>query len=179
MIQQTVRRIRTLMTTAAALALAALLVSPATGVAQGVGLQVGATAPDVTLADLDGNALTLRSVAPLGKPALIEFWAIWCENCEALQPQLDRIVEEHRDAINVVAVAVAVSQTERRVKRHVEAEAHDYPYLWDGQGAAVRAYNAATTSIVILVDAEGKVVYSGVGSGQDLVGEVAKLLGEG
>ncbi len=179
MIQQTLRRIRIFTITTAALALAGLLAAPATGVAQGVGLQVGATAPDVTLADLDGNAVTLRSVAPLGKPALIEFWATWCENCEALQPQLDQIVETHGEAINVVAVAVAVSQTERRVKRHVEEEAHGYPYLWDGQGAAVRAYNAATTSIVILVDAEGKVVYSGVGAGQDLVGEVAKLLGEG
>jgi hypothetical protein len=62
------------------------------------------------------------------------------------------------------------------VKRHLEAHEPGYPYLWDAKGAAVRAYNAATTSIVMILDGDGTVVYSGVGSGQDLIGEVQKLL---
>jgi thioredoxin-like negative regulator of GroEL len=53
-------------------------------------------------------------------PTLIEFWAVWCENCEALQPQLDKIRATYGDRLNVVAVAVAVAQSLRRVRRHVE-----------------------------------------------------------
>ena len=46
-----------------------------------------------------------------------------------------------------------------------------------GGGGAVRAYNATTTSIVVMVDGEGKVAYTGVGTRQDLVGAVEALLG--
>ncbi|NNM33352.1 MAG: TlpA family protein disulfide reductase, partial [Gemmatimonadetes bacterium] len=117
-----------------------------------VSLAIGTEAPDVVLEDLDGNELSLLEVVD-GRPALLEFWATWCENCEALQPQLDQIHEAHGDELAVVAVAVAVSQSQRRVRRHVEDHGAGYPYLWDGKGDAVRAYKATTTSVVVLLDA--------------------------
>jgi thiol-disulfide isomerase/thioredoxin len=156
---------------------AATLVLPGMASGQGVGLDIGSAAPAAELEDLDGNAVQLTDYIEPGKLTLLEFWATWCENCEALQPQLDRIEADYGDRVNVVAVAVAVSQSQRRVRRHVEEHGAGYPYLWDGAGAAVRAYNAATTSIVMIVDGEGTVVYSGVGADQDLVGEVQRRLG--
>jgi hypothetical protein len=78
----------------------------------------------------------------------------------------------------VVAVAVAVSQSLRRVKRHVEGHDPGYPYLWDGRGAAVRAYEAPTTSVIVILDEEGKVAYTGVGAQQDLMGAVDRILGK-
>jgi predicted transcriptional regulator len=90
---------------------------------------------------------------------------------------MDEIQERYGDEINVVAVAVGVSQSVRRVKRHLEAHDPGYTYLWDGRGAAVRAYNATTTSIVVMLDADGNVAYTGVGTAQDLVGAVERLLG--
>ena len=125
--------------------------------------------------DLDGNPVQLLDLIE-GKPALVEFWATWCGQCEQLQPQLDRIQVEHGDRMNVVAVAVAVAQNPRRIKRHLEDHDPGYPYVYDARGNAVRAYEAATTSIVLLFDAGGKVVYAGVGPDQDLVGAVAKVL---
>lgn len=154
---------------------AALVALPAQG--QGVGLAVGTAAPDAALEDLAGNAVQLSDYFEAGVPTLLEFWATWCENCEALEPQLDQIAEEFGDRINIVAVAVAVSQSQRRVQRHVDDHGASFPYLWDGGGNAVRAYNAATTSIVMLLDGEGTVVYSGVGGDQDLLGAVRELLG--
>ena len=144
--------------------------------AQDVGLPLGTQAPAAALEDLDGNAVQLLDYIK-GKPALLEFWATWCENCEALQPQMDQIHAQYGDRLQVVAVAVAVSQTVRRVKRHLEGHNPGYPYLWDAQGAVVRAYKAPTTSVVVLLDAEGKVVYTGSGGGQDLLAAVAKVLG--
>jgi len=161
-----------------AMALAALATSlPGRASAQGVGPALGARAPAAALEDLEGNAVRLLDYLPQGKPALIEFWASWCEQCEALQPRLDRIRARHGDALSMVAVAVAVSQSVRRVKRHVEEHDPGYPYLWDARGEAVRAYDALTTSIVVILDARGNVAYTGVGPDQDLEAEVAKLLG--
>ncbi|MGD2046317.1 MAG: TlpA disulfide reductase family protein [Gemmatimonadota bacterium] len=140
-----------------------------------VSLALGTEGPGAAVEDLDGNAVDLIDYVR-GKPALIEFWATWCELCEALQPQLDRIQVEHGDELNVVAVAVGVAQTVRRVRRHLDDHDPGYTYLWDARGAAVRAYNATTTSIVVMLDSEGNVAYTGVGADQDLIGAVRELL---
>ena len=141
-----------------------------------VSLPIGTEGPGAALEDLDGAAVDLSDYVSSG-PALIEFWAIWCENCEALQPQLDEIQERYGDELDIVAVAVGVNQTVRRIKRHLEDHDPGYPYLFDRRGAAVRAYKALTTSIVVMLDADGKVAYSGVGVGQDLIRAVEELLG--
>jgi len=140
-----------------------------------VSLPVGTAAPSAMLQDLEGNEVDLLRLVD-GRPALIEFWATWCEQCEALQPQIDRIQATYGDQVQVVAVAVAVAQSVRRVQRHVAGAGHDYPFLYDAGGAAVRAYQAPTTAVVVMLDAEGRVAYTGVGSDQDLVGAVERLL---
>ena len=145
--------------------------------AQGVSLPLGSEAPGAALEDLDGNPVQILDYVGKGKPTLIEFWASWCENCEALQPQLDQIQEQWGSKVNVVAVAVAVSQSQRRVRRHVEDHGIAYPYLWDGEGEAVKAYEIPGTSIVVILDGEGTVAYTGAGRDQDLIGEVGKLIG--
>lgn len=141
-----------------------------------VSLAIGTMGPGAALQDLEGNDVELLDFVS-DKPTLIEFWASWCENCEALQPQLDDIHTEYGDEVNVVAVAVAVSQSLRRVKRHVDEHGTGYPYLWDFRGNAVRAYEAPTTSVVVILDAAGKVAYTGVGAGQDLVRAMGKVVG--
>lgn len=165
----------------ACFAITMALAAPATATAQepadGLGLPPGTAAPDAQVEDLEGNAVSLLEVIG-GRPALIEFWASWCEQCELLQPEIDRVQERFGEKVAVVAVAVAVSQSRRRVRRHVERHAPGYAYLYDAGGEAVRAYKALTTSIVVLVDGEGKVVSTGVGPSQKLVDAVEALLQE-
>lgn len=173
---------RLLRTAAGAVAAFALLAPPAALVGQSgegqVSLAIGTPGPGAAVQDLEGNDVELLSFIQ-GKPTLIEFWASWCENCEALQPQLDEIHATHGDAVNIVAVAVAVSQSIRRVRRHVEEHGAEYPYLWDARGEAVRAYEAPTTSVVVILDADGAVAYTGVGSGQDLVAAMNAVMAGG
>jgi len=164
------------------IAVASLLALPGAVQAQAggegsVSLALGSPGPSAELETLDGAAVELGDYIEDGKPALIEFWATWCEQCEALQPQLDEIQARYGDELNVVAVAVGVAQSVRRVKRHLADHDPGYPYLWDARGAAVRAYNATTTSIVVMLDTDGNVAYTGVGTQQDLVGAVEALLG--
>ena len=163
---------------AAAAALGLALLGPAALSAQDVlGLPVGSQAPAASVQDLEGKPLELLTLIPKGKPALLEFWATWCEQCEQLQPQLDRIQRELGSQINVVAVAVRVNQTPRRIQRHLEGHNPGYPFVYDARGDAVRKYQAMTTSIVMLLDKDGKVVYADVGPDQDLMAAVRKVLG--
>ncbi len=165
---------------AALTAVALSAAAPRAVVAQdgGFGLPPGTEAPDAQVADLDGNDVSLLDIVG-GGPALIEFWASWCEQCELLQPQIDEIRERFSDQVNVVAVAVAVNQSVRRVRRHVERHAPGYAFVYDANGEAVRAYQALTTSIVVLIDGEGRIVSTDVGPDQPLVAAVEAMLGAG
>ena len=165
---------------AGALVLASMLAAtPAALHAQsgGVSLALGTQAPGAELETLDGEPVQLLDYVEAGKPTLIEFWASWCEQCEALQPELDAVQARHGDAVNIVAVAVGVSQSPRRVRRHLEDHDPGYPFLYDARGNAVRAYNASTTSIIVVLDGEGRVAYTGVGPEQDLMGAVQAVVG--
>jgi len=166
---------------ASVLALVASLVFAPQAWAQAAGegsvsLPIGTQAPSVVLQDLDGNDVDLLRMIG-GKPAVIEFWATWCEQCEALQPQIDRIQAQYGNEVQVVAIAVAVAQTVRRVQRYVADHKHGYPFLYDTRGAAVRAFQAPTTAVVLVLDADGKVAYTGVGAQQNLVAAVERVLG--
>ncbi len=163
-------------------ALALVVALPVTAWAQASGegsvaLPLGSVAPNAQLEDLEGNEVELFDYLPEGKPALMEFWATWCENCEELQPQMDLVHQRYGDRLQVIAVAVGVSQSTRRIKRHLQSHDPGYPYLYDKRGNAVRAYEALATSIVVILDADRKVVYTGTGGDQDLVGAVERLLG--
>jgi thiol-disulfide isomerase/thioredoxin len=167
---------------AGCIVLTLLAFAPVRAVAQAAGegsvsLAIGTQGPSAALVDLAEEPVSLLDFVEQGKPALLEFWATWCEQCEALQPQLDRIQAEYGTDLNIVAVAVGVSQSVRRVRRHLEDHDPGYPYLYDARGAAVRAYSATTTSIVVILDREGKVAYTGVGPQQDLVSAVEAVLG--
>jgi len=140
-----------------------------------IGIKRGTEAPEVQIEDLDGNVADL-GVSAGAKPMLIEFWASWCENCEALAPKMEQVQREFGNEVEIVAIAVGVGQSQRNVRRHLEKHPVDYRFLYDKKGAAVRAYSAPTTSYVVIVDAAGRVAYTGTGGGQDLVAEVKSVL---
>lgn len=133
---------------------------------QDVGLEIGAKPKPVILQDLDGKAVNLAQY--IGKkPVLLEFWATWCPLCKALEPQLAAAKKKFPN-VEMIVVAVGVNQNPRSIKRHIAKHALPGRVLWDGDGAAVRAFMAPGTSYVVVLDKTGKVVYTGAGSEQQL-----------
>jgi thiol-disulfide isomerase/thioredoxin len=143
-----------------------------------VGLPVGTVPDAVTLEDLDGNPVELASYIG-DRPVLLEFWATWCPVCAKLAPELDRAHRRFRDRVAFVIVAVGINQSPRSVRRHLEDHPMPYPVLWDGRGRAVRAYKAPTTSYVAILDADGRVAYTGVGEEQKLEAALEAILEDG
>jgi thiol-disulfide isomerase/thioredoxin len=151
---------------------------PGAASGQDLAIPVGSIGPDAAVQDLEGNPVQLLSRLEPGKPTIIEFWATWCGECAALKPQFDRIHAENGDDITVIMVAVAVGQTLRRVNDWVGDNAPGYAFVWDDNGAAVRAYQAPTTATVIILDRDRRVVYTGADREQDLIAAVQRVLGE-
>jgi len=160
-----------------ALATACVLALPAALAGQDVGLPLGTAAPAVTLADLDGKTVDLGQY--VGKqPVLLEFWATWCPLCKALEPSLKAAHAKYGTTVKFIAVGVGVNETPASIKRHLANHPLPFPVLYDASGAAVRAYEAPTTSYIVVLDRAGKVVYTGAGAEQDITAVLQRLLGD-
>jgi len=141
-----------------------------------VGLPLGSVAPAAAVQDLDGQPVDLAEIVGK-KPVLLEFWATWCPNCAALMPRIEAAHARYGDRVDFVQVAVAVNETRASVRRRVEERHYPFRFLWDASGAAVRAYQAPTTSYVVVVSAAGRVVYTGTGPDQDIEAAIRRATG--
>ena len=153
---------------------AVVLLAPQLAQAQ-LGIDIGATAPDVAVETLDGRTAQLRS-AFAGKPAVIEFWATWCANCRQLEPTISAAQRKHAGKVAFVGVAVSVNQSPERVRRYVAEHLQGFTHFYDRKGDAVGEYDVPATSYVVVLDRTGKVVYTGVGGEQDLESAIQKAL---
>jgi len=141
-----------------------------------VGLPLGTAAPAALVQDLDGHALDLGTLTGK-KPVVLEFWATWCPICAALMPKVLAAHARYGDRVDFVEVAVAVNETPAAVKRHADEHRYPFRFVFDANGAAVRAYQAPTTSYVVVLDARGRVVYTGSGADQDIEAATRRALG--
>jgi thiol-disulfide isomerase/thioredoxin len=153
--------------------------SPSGLLAQGedvIGLPVGASPPAVTIEDLQGRPVDLGQW--IGKkPVLLEFWATWCPQCEALLPRLEAAHARYGGRMEFLVVAVAVNQSPRGIQRHVERHPMPFRVLWDTNGRATRAFQAPATSYVVVLDAKGRVVYTGMGAEQNVITALQRAVG--
>ncbi|MCU0620001.1 MAG: TlpA family protein disulfide reductase [Gemmatimonadales bacterium] len=138
------------------------------------GLAVGSRAPAVVIADLEGRAVDLGALVGR-KPFLVEFWATWCSVCEELLPKVRAAHAAHGDRVEFFGVNVTVNQTRDRVRRYLERHQPPYRTLYDEKGVGARAFDVPITSYIVIVDAQGKVAYTGSGADQDLEAAVRKV----
>jgi thiol-disulfide isomerase/thioredoxin len=156
-------------------ATAVALSLPAIAGAQDLGIEVGARAPAVVVHSLDGKAVDLGKF--IGKtPMLIEFWATWCPNCKELMPTLLAAEKKFAPRVKFVALAVAINQSPERVRRFIAAHPLPHDTYFDTDGKAASAFDAPATSYVVVLDKNGRVVYTGLGGKQDLEAALKKAL---
>jgi thiol-disulfide isomerase/thioredoxin len=157
--------------------LAVLMALTATPLAaQEIGLEPGTQAPPATVETLDGAPVELSQY--VGKtPVLMEFWATWCGNCHELEPSLKALYAKYGKEMAFLGVAVSVNQSPARVKAYAEKNKLPWVQLFDRKGDATGAYDAPATSYIVILDAAGKVVYTGLGGKQDLEPAIRKALG--
>ena len=155
----------------------ALVLAGASSVgAQDIGLAVGTKAPVVAVEDLDGKPVDLSRY--VGKqPVLLEFWATWCPLCQALEPALKAAHARYGATVRFMAIGVGVNQTPASIRRHLADHPLPFPVLFDATGAAVRAYQAPTTSYIVVLDKAGNVTYTGAGVEQNVATALAHVVG--
>lgn len=151
-----------------------VLTCPAPGT-QDLGIAVGETAPGGPLESLDGKTVDLS--AYLGKqPVVLEFWATWCGNCKQLEPAMRKAMATHAKQVRFVTIAVSINQSVERVKAWLAQHPLPGEMLYDRKGVVSAAYDAPATSYVVVINRQGKVVYTGLGGTQNLDAAIRKAL---
>ena len=151
------------------------LLAPAAARPQGGGIELGAVAPGAIVETLDGRRVDLATYYG-GKPVVIEFWATWCPLCKQLEAPLEAARAKYAGRVTFVSVGVKDNQTPEGQKAYVEARRLGGEFVFDRDGNAVAAYRAPHTSYLVVISAEGKVVYTGAGGEQDIEAAVGKAV---
>ncbi len=137
------------------------LTVPRTGaIEQEMGLEVGAEAPDFTLADAGGVPVALRDYA--GRRVLLVFAAPRCPACVTMYPHL-RVFSERREDVQVVMVSRGSAEENRRL---VEEQGLGFPVLVWEEGMA-QEYRVPGTPFFYVVDERGVIANKGFANTQE------------
>jgi thiol-disulfide isomerase/thioredoxin len=141
-------------------AAAALVEKFADPFAPGPSLQ-GKSAPAVTFKSAGGKETALASYR--GKPVLLDFWATWCAPCVAAMPEMAKIYQETNKK-GLVFISVDKDFDAKTATDFLAKKEEPWPNYHD-DGAISNAFKENGLPFTVLIDAQGKVVYSEVGYG--------------
>ena len=151
------------------------IVAPRTSFAQDMGIKVGMAAPAAAVESLDGKAMDLGAMYG-EEPVVLEFWATWCPLCKKLEPAMQVAREKYAGKVKFVSVGVPSNQSAEKQKAYVDKQQIGGQFVFDKDGAAMKAFAVPHTSYVVVVDKGGKVIYTGVGAEQDIEAAVQKAM---
>ena len=136
---------------------------------------VGTAAPPLRGRLVDGAAFDLA--ADRGHPGVVDFFASWCGPCHGQQAGLDAVASRH--AGRVVFVGVDIQETDAEVRGYEATEHVPYPALLDSDGSVVAAWAVPAPPMTVVVDGDGRVARTFLGSvtEQELEAAVAALPG--
>ena len=136
-------------------------------------INAGDMAPDFTVKMLDGREVTLSKLQ--GKPTLLIFWATWCPPCRAELSKLqEHIIDRYGESINVLPI----SRGEERAKvdEFIKKKGYTFAVGLDGDQSIYQKYATNYIPRCFVIDAKGKVLYSGVGYDEKVAAEVEESI---
>lgn len=125
--------------------------------------QVGDPMPAITLPDLDGKRIDLKTFQ--GRPILINVWASWCGPCIKEMPELDRYARAQGEhGVQVIGLALDTPDGVRDFLSRIPVA---YPIVLDTPGpadASVWLGNAkGVLPYTVLIGADGRVLKQKIG----------------
>jgi len=133
-------------------------------------------APDFHLTSTDGRQVSLADYR--GKKLVLAFWATWNNASHPEMLMLGMSYERVRTPGNDFAIlGIAVDDDIAAVKRFAADSKLPFPVVLDHNREVTNSYQIRSLPTALVIDADGKVVYGGVGFSQNRQIELAEHLG--
>jgi cytochrome c biogenesis protein CcmG/thiol:disulfide interchange protein DsbE len=122
-------------------------------VTAGDGGSAGKPAPPLPSTVLQPPKTTLASLR--GKPALVNFWASWCEPCRKEAPELQRVDR----SLHGSAAMVGIDYTDRADAAHAFIDKYGwrFPILSDPDGVYGARYGFSGLPTTVVLDSRGRI----------------------
>ncbi len=149
-----------------ALACLAVTVAQGTPLAQerrlpgGIMAVDGRPAPELRLADMDGQSLDLKRLR--GRWTFVHFWASWCGPCREEMPAIQRMAESLAET-PLHLVLVNTAETEDTVFNFMGIVAPGLSTLMDTDGLVTEQWQPRGLPASFLVDPAGRIRYMALG----------------
>lgn len=116
-----------------------------------VAAEVGALAPPLTLATVDGEQIAINTFAD--RIVILNYWATWCAPCRIEMPALQALAERYPAVLTVLGINAGESPDAIRTWR--EHFRLTFPLLLDPDGAAARDYRLRGQPTTVIVAPDG------------------------
>jgi cytochrome c biogenesis protein CcmG, thiol:disulfide interchange protein DsbE len=120
----------------------------------GPGGRLAPALPRQLLAGSPVTLATLRAAAD-GRPALVVFWASWCEPCRREAPAVERFARSPVGRGRVVGVDW--NDEAQSARRFVREYHWSFPNLRDGEGSVGYAYGLTGLPSTFVIGADGRI----------------------
>ncbi len=115
-------------------------------------VELNKPAPDLTLTDLEGRAVSLADYR--GQVVLVNNWATWCPPCRAEMPILEAYYQTHQ-AKGFVVLAIEAGDPKEEVLAFVRQVGLSFPVLLDPEGRSLAAFGNMALPNSYVVDRQG------------------------
>ena len=132
---------------------------------------VGSVAPAFTLTSLEGAKV--KSASLNGKPAVLNFWATWCQVCRREIPELKNLASDPK--VNVVSIALDEEGADT-VRPFVADHGINYTVLL-GDEKTFQRFNGVNIPYTLVLDASGRIakIYRGVATKEELENDLRAI----
>lgn len=122
------------------------------------GYKTGNLAPDFSLKDIDGNSVSLASF--LGKPVMLNFWALDCPYCLDEMPLLQTAyAEESTKADGITLLTINMKDSAQSIRSFFMKEGYTLTALQDSGSKITQSYGVSGIPTTFLIDRDGIIRY--------------------
>ncbi len=119
-------------------------------------------APDFTIYDADGKAVSLSDLA--GKPVVVNMWTSWCSFCKSELPDFQKAYETYGSDVVFLMINLTGSDTREDADALIQSKGYTFPVYYDLDGSAAGAFSVRSIPMSVFITADGKLADMAIGA---------------